>query len=99
MINGKGRVLQRLDDRSVGVGQLCVLSNQGYTHMFQKTIRSEKKMMFLKPLSCAYKGIIQSLGSCRCSSGALWYLSAISFHFVSNLLGLISTDMFRRWQK
>lgn len=43
MINGKSRVLERLDDRSVGVGQLCVFSNKGYSHVFQKTIRSERR--------------------------------------------------------
>lgn len=43
MINGKSRVLERLDDRCVGVGQLCVFSNQGYSHVFQKTIRSEMR--------------------------------------------------------
>lgn len=43
MINGKSRVLKRLDDRSVGVSQLCVFSNQGYSHVFQETIRSEMR--------------------------------------------------------
>lgn len=41
MVNGQSRVLQRLDDRRVGVSQFGVFPNEGDGHMFQKTIRPE----------------------------------------------------------
>ena len=79
MINGKSWVLKRLDDRRVGVGQLCVFSNQCYSHVFQKTVRSD--------MGCSSNYLIvlkkehfrvEHFHTCQPSLSTLWAVSCLS---------------------
>lgn len=76
MINGKSRVLECLDDRSVGVGQLCVFSNQGYSHVFQKTIRSKMRRCSNYFIALKKEHFrVEHLHTCQPSLSTLWAFS------------------------
>lgn len=76
MINCKSWVLECLDDRSVGVGQLCVFSNQGYSHVFQKTIRSKMRCSSNYLIALKKEPFkVKHFHTCQPSLSTLWAFS------------------------